>query len=174
MTIKKGSTVEFFNSIYQKMINDEELLRLLNYSPMGYDAKGNYNPDPLDESLPTLLDKESEEYWKMVDEKVILGEKTSDLLEQKVCRIYIYEGRRRPIFESYLVASQEVYVDVFIHESFDRDLRITRISDRINELIALENIAGFGRLEYKAGNPREAPTHYRRYLHQYSMTVSKK
>lgn len=174
MTIKKGITVEFFNAIYQKLITDEELLRLLNYSPTGYDSENNYNPDPLDESLPNLFDKESEEYWKMIEERIVLGEKTSELLEQKLCKIYIYEGRRRPVFESYLMATQEVNIDVFIHESFDRDLRISRISDRINELIALELIAGIGKLEYKAGNPREAPTHYRRYLHQYSMTVSKK
>ncbi|MFJ7982434.1 hypothetical protein ACIQ1D_19410 [Lysinibacillus xylanilyticus] len=172
--IKEGSTVSFFNAIYQKLIADEELLRLLTYLPNGFDVKGNYHPDPLDESLANLVDKENEEYWKLVDERIVLGEKTSDLLESQLCKVYIYEGRRRPVFENYLVATQEIYVDIFIHESFDRDLRISRISDRINELICLEHIAGIGRLEYKAGNPREAPTHYRRYLHQYTMNVSKK
>lgn len=174
MTIKQGSTVGFFNAIYKKLIADEELMRLLNYSPTGFDAEGNFIPDPLDESLPNLVSRESEDYWKLVEKVLALGEKTSDLLEEKLCKIYIYEGRRRPVFESHLIATQIVNIDVFIHESFDRDLRISRISDRINELIVLENIAGFGKLEYHAGDPREAPTHYRRYLHQYKMNVSKK
>ena len=173
--IKKGSTPTFFRAIYQTLIADEELMRLLTYLPRGYDKNGNYNEfDPLDERLPNIVDSESEEYWKLVDERILLGEKTSDLLESKLCRIYIYEGRRRPVFKSYLVARQEVNIDIFIHESYDKDLRITRISDRINELVALEHIAGFGKFEYVAGNPREAPTHYRRFLHQYTMTVSKK
>lgn len=172
--IKQGSTVEFFTNIYQRLITDEEIIRLLKYSPMGYDSQGNYHPDPLDETLPNLVDTESEDYWKLVDERIVLGEKTSELLESKLCKIYIYEGRRRPIFGNYLVATQEVNIDIFIHETFDRDLRISRLSDRINKLIALERIAGFGKLEYKAGNPREAPTHYRRFLHQYTMTVGKK
>ena len=172
--IRQGSLVSFFRAIYQKLINDEELLRLLYYLPNGYDTLGNYHPDPLDPLLPSLLDIESDDYWRMVDERVILGEKTSDLLETKICRLYIYEGRRRPVFESDSLATQEVYIDVFIHESFDKDLRISRITDRINELICLENIAGYGKLDYHAGNPREAPTHYRRYLHQYKMNVSRK
>ena len=168
--IKQGSTVEFFTNIYQRLIGDEELMRLLKYSP----KSGSNLFDPLDPKLPNLVDATSDSYWELVDERVVLGEKTSDLLESKICKLYMYEGRRRPVFENYLVATQEVYVDIFIHESFDRDLRISRISDRINELIALERIAGIGRLEYKAGNPREAPTHYRRFLHQYTMTVGKK
>ena len=172
--ITQSSTVEFFSNIYQILITDEELMRLLKYEPKGYDTQENYHPDPLDPELPNLVNIERDDYWKLVDERVVLGEKTSDLIENKLCKIYIYEGRRRPVIESYLVAQQEVNIDIFIHESFDRDLRISRISDRINELIALERIAGFGKLEYKAGNPREAPTHYRRFLHQYTMNVSKK
>lgn len=175
MTIKQGSTPSFFRTIYQTLIADEELLRLLTYIPQGYDTNGNYNElDPLDVSLPNLVDTESEDYWRLVDERIVLGEKTSDLLESKLCKIYIYEGRRRPVFQSYLVAKQEINIDIFVHESFDRDLRITRIADRINELIALEHLVGFGMLDYVSGNPREAPTHYRRFLHQYTMTVSKK
>lgn len=170
---KEGSTLSFFRAIYQVLIADEELMRLLNYLPQGY-FNNEYHVDPLDDSLPNLVDVDSDDYWQMVDERIILGEKTSDLLESQLCRIYIYEGRRRPVFESHVVATQEVNIDIFIHESFDRDLRITRITDRINELIALERIAGFGKLEYTAGNPREAPTHYRRFLHQFKMSVSKK
>lgn len=172
--IKESLTVEFFTNIYKKIIEDEGIMRLLLYAPKGYDNAGNYSPDPLDDTLPNIVDVDSEDYWKLVDERVILGEKTSSLLESKLCKIYIYEGRRRAVFDNYLVATQEVNIDIFIHESFDRDLRLTRLSDRVHELIALERIAGFGKLEYKAGNPREAPTHYRRYLHQFTMNVSKK
>lgn len=179
--IKKGSTVEFFNNIYQKLINDEELLRLLTYLPNGYDSEGNFNLDPLDESLPTLVpnfetatDEEIEAYWSLVNERVVLGEKTSDLESKSICRIYISEGRRRPVYNDYLMATQEVSIAIYIHETFDKDMRISRISDRIYELIALENIAGFGKLEYQAGNPFEAPRHYRMYEHLFLMNVNKK
>lgn len=173
MIIKQGSTLSFFNNIYQVLVQDEELMRLLYYLPRGYDSNSVFHEDPLDIGLPNLVD-DSEEYWNLVNERIVLGEKTSELLEDSLCRIYIYEGRRRPVFGNYAHASQEVNVDVFVHESYDKDLRITRIGDRLNDLLALERIAGYGALEYKAGNPREAPTHYRRYLHQYTMNVGKK
>lgn len=172
--IKQGSTTSFFNLIYQELIKDEELLRLLVYLPQGYDALNKYHVDPLDESLPNLVDFDSDDYWALTEERIVLGEKTSDLLEQKICRIYIYEGRRRPVFGNYAHATQEVNIDVYVHEEYDKDLRISRIGDRLNDLLALERIAGYGKLEYKAGNPREAPTHYRRFLHQYIMNVGKK
>lgn len=181
MIVKKGSTVEFFNNIYQKLIKDEELLRLLTYLPRGYDDEGNYNPDPLDDSLDNLVpdlktatDEEVQEYWRLVDERIVLGEKTSDLESKKICRIYISEGRRRPVFNDYLMATQEVAITIYINEDYDKDIRMSRISDRINELIALERIAGFGMLEYQAGNPLVAPKHYRAYEHLFRMSVTKK
>ena len=173
MIIKQGSTLSFFNNIYQELIKDEELLRLLAYLPRGYDESKVFHEDPLDPSLPNLVD-DSEKYWDLAEERIVLGEKTSDLLEDGLCRIYIYEGRRRPVFGNYAHATQEVNIDVYVHESYDKDFRLTRISDRLNDLLVLERVAGYGKLEYKAGNPREAPTHYRRYLHQYVMNVGKK
>ena len=172
-TMDKGSTLDFFARIYRRMYEDEELMRLLTYDPMGY-RDGKYYKDPLDGTLPNIVDQDSDTYWELVDERVVLGEKSSDLETKAICRVYVYEGRIREVFGNYHFLTQEVNVDIFIHEKFDKDLRLSRIKDRVAELIALERLAGYNRLDYKAGNPREAPTHYRRFLHQYEMLVKKK
>lgn len=172
MTIaRKSKSLAIYKKISDIFINDEQLMRLLVYKPEDENSK-RYIPDPLDPSLENIIG--SEDYWDYVDDRVVLGEKTSDLVEKDICRIYIYEGRRRPVFDSYIVANQEFCVDVFIHETYDKDMRISRINDRINELISIQRVVGMGKVEYKAGNPREAPTHYRRYLNLFSTLVGKK
>lgn len=171
--VKKGSTTEFITAIYKTLIQDEELMRLLYYLPNGYDDNGNYNEDPLNDILPNLVDN-SDKYWEIVDERIRLGEKTSDLETKAICRIYISEGRRRSVYNNYHVATQEIAISIFVHESYDKDLRISRITDRLNELLALERLAGFGKIEYERGNPYQAPTHYRNYVNFYLLTVKKK
>lgn len=173
--IKSGSLTEIMNNIYSALIGDEELLRLLTYPPEGYDSKNNYHYDPLDyDMLPSLVDTENDDYWDLVDDKIKVGEKTSDLEGKALCRIYIYEGRRRPVFGNFLVASQEVNINIFIHEDYEKDRRIAAISDRLNELLVLTRKAGLGEIEYVSGNPRSAPTHYRAYYHAFKVNTLKK
>lgn len=170
---RKSKSLDIYTSISDILIRDEQLMRLLVYKPEDENSE-RYIPDPLDPSLENIVNLEDDRYWEYAEDRVVLGEKTSDLIEKDICRIYIYEGRRRPVFNSFIVANQEICIDVFVHESYDKDMRISRISDRVNELIALEKVAGIGKVDYKAGNPREAPTHYRRYLHLYNTLVGKK
>lgn len=169
MAIKQGSMREVVNSIYQILINDEELLRLLYYYPRSAD-----HLDPLDESLGNIKDRE--DYWDIVDDRIMLAEKDSDLVEKDICRLYITQGRRRAVFGNYLLATQEIMISVYTHENYEYDMRSAWISDRINELIALEDIAGTlgTKLEYVAGNPFSAPIKYKRYNNVYEYTTSKK
>ncbi|MFS0643677.1 hypothetical protein [Siminovitchia sp. 179-K 8D1 HS] len=169
MALKPGSMREAINNIYQKLIKNETLLRLLYYPPMS--AR---NPDPLSDQLSNLVNPESEEYWNLVDDRIMLAEKTSDLEDRPLCRLYVYAGRRRPVFNNYQLATQEVIINVFTHEYFEKDMRSVWISDVLNEILTLKRISGFGQLEYAGGNPLVAPAGYKQYQHIYRYSDSKK
>lgn len=167
MAIENGSTRADLNGVYQVLINDEILLRLLNNRPK--DAK---RLDPLSEELPDIIG--SDEYWDIVDDCIILSEKNSDITLQPKCRIYISLGRRRPVFANHFLVTQEIQISVYMHENFESDMRDMRLLDRINELIVMKEISGLTRLDYMAGNPRVAPPQYRRYDHIYGYVTGKK
>lgn len=168
--LKQGSMRQFFNNIYERLIKDEELMRLLYYKPQDY-RLGRLHP--LDKALPDLVTDEPE-YWDIVDSHVIRGTKTTDIQEVRICRIYLYAGRRRPRFGNRLVADQEVTIDVLVHEDFNKDDRLNWIPDRIHELLVHERLAGYGQIDLVAGNPRQAPTGYSKYELLYKFTDNKK
>lgn len=163
-----GSTRRDIDGIFQRLIKDEQLLRLLNYLPEEVT-----NIDPLDESLPDLVDEDSEDYWTLVESRIRLTEKTSDLITKPKCIIYIGLGRRRPVFGNHILVTQEILVNVYVHENFETDLRHSRILDRINDLIVMRELAGVTRLDYIAGNPRVSPPQYTKYEHIYGYVTSK-
>ena len=169
MAIKQGSMREVVSNIYQLLINDEQLLRLLWYKPQQLDGI-----DPLDPSLLNV--KDMADYWDIVNNRIMLAEKENDLLECPICRLYISAGRRRPVFNNYLLATQEIVISMYVHEDYEMDMRSAWISDRINELIALEYVEGAmnQRMEFVAGNARVAPIQYRRYDLIFEYTASKK
>jgi hypothetical protein len=168
MAIEQGSMRQVINNIYQILIKDEELMRLLYYFP-----KNANNLDPLDVGLPNIIN--SDEYWDIVDERIMLAEKTTDLELKPLCRLYISQGRRRPVFNNYLLTTQEIMISVYTHEDYEKDMRNAWISDRINELLALEYIAGsIGKFDYFGGNPRVANTGYKRFDHVYEYATKKK
>jgi len=169
VAIKQGSMRQVINNINQILINDEELLRLLYYSPR--DAT---HLDPLDETLPNVKDFET--YWDVVDDRIMLAEKDSDLSTKAICRIYISAGRRRPVFDNYYLVTQEVMISVYTHETYEKDMRSAWISDRVSELLALEYIEGTlsHKMEYVGGNPRVAPVQYKKYEHIYEYVTKKK
>lgn len=169
MAIKQGSMRQVVNNIYQILINDSELLRLLYYYP-----KDATNLDPLDAELEEIKDRE--DYFDIVDDRIILAEKDTDLVSKAICRIYITQGRRRPVFNNYLLATQEVMISVYTHEKYEVDMRNAWISDRISELIALEYIEGTltSKLEYAGGNPRVTVKGYKKFDHVFEYTTNKK
>lgn len=170
MSIKKGSVRDAYNSIYTAFREDEELMRLLYYPP-----KDSKNLDPLDKRLPNITEMELGDYWDIVEERIRLAEKTSDLEDKPLCRIYISLGRRRPIFGNYMLVTQEVLVSVYTHEMFEKDSRNEWILDRINELLVSEKLQGMiGKVEYAGGDPYVAPAQYKNYRHRYRYTDSKK
>src|SRR5690606_6578778 len=116
------------NSVLRK---DETLLRLLFYPPK--DVR-NYTPDPLDEVLPNILDLNPLELKELRDKRIQVTPRSDDLVKEPICRIYLYAGRRKPV-DGYYHAKQQVVIDILCHEIFEFDLRSSRISDHICDLL---------------------------------------
>lgn len=140
--------------------NDETLLRLLHYPPTNY----NDIADPLDNSLNNIMDIDDD--WTIRDKVIMLAPKSDDLEDEPICRVYLYAGRRTPT-KNYLVANQEIIVDILCHSNYEKDLRSMRISDRINELLFDERITGMGKVDYVGGGQISAPSNYVGYSHRY-------
>lgn len=168
--LRKGSMRQVINTVYTKLRNDEELMRALHYPPKDNKLK---QLDPLDPTLPNLID--SKEYWNIVNNTIRTASKSSNIEENAMCRIYIYPGRRRPIFGNYMKATQEIVIDVLVHDKFTSDMRLEWINDRVNELLSLELVSGvYGKLDYVAGNNRVAPIGYSLYEHIFEYLTEKK
>lgn len=174
-SVQKGSQREVISEIFKKLADDDILLRLLYYLPEDYednDEELHIHP-PLSDLNPPI--KDTPLHTPVVEESIRTSTKSTDIEEKAICRLYIYAGRRRAVFNNYLLATQEIVIDIFVHESFDKDMRLSWISDRINELIALECVKGsIGKLDYVAGNSRMAPIGYSKYENIYEYTTDKK
>lgn len=164
-------------SIREKLWNDETLMRLLYYPVKSIP---NNIPDPLDrpssDNIIVPNDSTIEKItkmWNIRDDSIYSTSKSSDLEESTKCRIYLYAGNREPS-NNYLIADQEVVLDIMCHHNFEKDLRSTRISDRINELLVHERIAGMGKADYVTGHQIKAPLEYVGYRHVFTFGSFKK
>lgn len=194
--LENGSTRQVVNEIKTILRSDETMMRLLTKLP----KDNEYNrPDPLDLNLDCVVtepstkytkprnckvytydckslysETEKVEYWKLVDEHIFTKTKSTKIEELILCRIYIYTGRRRPVFASDFLTHQELVVSVFVHDEYANDGRMERINERLYSLLALRRIDGtIGTLNYKAGNPRHAPIGYQHFEHAFIYTTKK-
>ena len=151
---------------------DEELLRLLYYSPANL-AKG--TPDPLDSSLPNIMDMAEQDQWDIRNGRIGFSAKTNDITpDNPVCRLYVYAGRRRSD-GNYLMADQELVIDIFVHNDFENgDLRSSRVLDRLNQLLVLNRITGIGIMNYNNSTPIGSPAEYVGYRHIFTFSEFKK
>lgn len=133
-----------FSDILNVLNSDEELLRLLYYHPANLATN---TPDPLDNSLPNMLSMDEETLWKIIDERIKLTDKSDDLIDKPICRLFVYPGRRNG--NEYIFADQQVIIDILCHYDFENgDWRSTRIADRLNELFVNQKITGIGKFKY--------------------------
>lgn len=137
-----------FTDIINVLNFDETLLRLLYYPPADLVKS---TPDPLDSSLANILDIDTD--WKIRNNNIMFTPKIDDLVVDKpICRLLVYLGRRTPYTNNFLIAQQQLYIDVLCHHSFENgDLRSSRINDRLNELFVGEKITGIGKFDYVSG-----------------------
>jgi hypothetical protein len=156
------------NDIVKTLYNDETLLRLLYYPPSNFSTI----KDPLDDSLPNILD--TDEDWSIRDERIIPRYKSMDLENNELCRINVYAGNRTSTNHNYQMANQDIIIDVFTHDFFERDIRSLRISDRLNEILIHTRTTGVTKIRYEEGRRIEAPNQYSGYRHFYSFESAKK
>lgn len=161
--LRNGTLFHFMTNIEKILIEDEQLLRLLTYKPRGYDEKKKAPiPDPLDPSLPNLVNG-SKEYWALVKDRIRKGDKRTDITDNSKCIIYLQEGRERSKFNNAFLVEQEIILSILVHEDYEDDWRMSRIRDRVFELIIHQKgMAGFGKFESVGSDPRDAPKGFRR------------
>src|SRR5690625_1227435 len=159
----KVSMRQSIRDIYQTFLNDEELLRLLYYPP---ENLAENRPNPLDESLPNILDMDLDKLWSIRDDTILLTSKTDDLDVEPKCRLLFYAGRRTPT-HNYLVADQTIVCDILCHFDYERDQRSRWISGRVNELIVRSRVTGRGEVDYVRGEPISDAKKYIRERHTY-------
>jgi hypothetical protein len=150
---------------------DETLMRLLYYPALNLTNK---TPDPLDSSLPNITETDTDYIIRY--SRIMKVPKNDDLIQDTpICRMCIYAGRRTPDNGNYAMSIQEVNIDIFVHDSFEEgDLRLARISDRLNELFVSKKVTGIGKMEYKSGNPFGSPSGYVAFHHVFTITEFKK
>lgn len=149
--------------------HDEELLRLLHYLPKSI---VNGIKDPLDKSLQNVLD--ADEDWSIRDNVIVPKYKSSDLEGIAICRINVYAGNREPTSHNYQLADQDLIIDVFTHDSYEKDYRSLWISDRLNQLLIDTRNTGVTKIKYGAGRRIDAPSEYSAYRHFYSFESAKR
>ena len=144
------------HDLYMQIINNEEILRLL-----AYQSK-NFNDSPLDSSKPNILDMPVNSKFNLIDKHVLMTAKTSDItVNEKICRLCIYSGRRRPT-HNYALAEQDIVFDVYVHFDIDIvDMRLTWICDTINDFVHASKFTGVSGVHFLFGEPiHNAPDGY--------------
>lgn len=151
--------------------NDETLLRLLFYKPKSIVDN---IPDPLSPSRSNILEKDEEELWQIRDEHIFPMYKDSDLKDIETCRIHVYAGNRVPTNHNYTLAEQDFVIDIFSHESYEKDYRLLWVTDRLNELLFNKRITGITKIKYDSGRILQSPSSYSAYRHVYTFESGSK
>lgn len=132
--------------IYNSIINNEEILRLLIYNPI------NYFDNPLSPEKANILDLPIDDRFKLYDKHILRTPKADDLTQDKASRLCIYPAKRRST-GNYEVADQDIIFDIFVHFDIDHiDLRLSWLCDTINNFIYGSRITGMGTIRFYDGN----------------------
>lgn len=137
------------SQIYQVILEDEKLLRLLHYVPK------NQNDDPLSPDKPNITELPPVEKFKIINEIVYFTDKKLELdLDPNFSRLNFYLGNRKP-YKAYSkatgrlgnnprLARQDVIFDIHTTTNINMiDMRLYSIIDRINNLIYGKDIQTF-------------------------------
>lgn len=131
--------------IFKVVANDEELLRLLYYAD-----------NPLSADKTNV--KDLPDFYEIRNKLIIRAPKTNDIVNEKICRICMYFGNGSNTSNE-RVDNQDIVFDIYTHiDTYEvNEARSLMIIDKINELIALRNITGFGKMRtsrrFIIGNP---------------------
>lgn len=153
---------------YMVLIQDETLKRLLWYPP---EDILNDVPKPLSPTLPNISDNEKLN-WKVIDDRILRGSKSDDLVDDEKCRLYLYLGDVTPTSHSVFI-KQEICIDVLWHEIYENDLRFDSITQKLKSLLVGKHITGIGKMEYYDGMPIGTPKNYSGYRHIFQVGSTK-
>ncbi|MFF3149203.1 hypothetical protein ACFVRU_47740 [Streptomyces sp. NPDC057927] len=150
--------------MYNYLQNDKELLRLLYYKPK------NQLDDPLDSTKKEVLELENS--YKILESILVPSDKKYNLdTERNICRICFYDGSRIPQsfrglngtrLNNNQVSHQEFIFDVYVHLDVDTvDFRMAWICDRLNAILANEDIIGESEMWFTGSTPiKDTPDGY--------------
>lgn len=129
--------------------SDSDLWKLLYY------RSSSLSDDPLNK--PDVLSLPPEERKKIMDLRLKHSPTTDDMAlddnKNGICRLIFFPKKRKPQNQNYFVANQDIVIEIYVHKSFnDIDLRLSRITDRINKLFSNERITGLGKVEFVDGD----------------------
>lgn len=138
----------------QNVLVDEELLRLLYYTPK------NILDNPLDEIKPNILTKPDKEKWEIINDCIVSALKTDDFKTDPKSRLIFYPANGYG-GNNYLFSNQQYHFDIFTHFTIENaDKRLEWICDRINDLLFDKLIAGIGKVKFIQRHPVNAPSDY--------------
>ena len=160
---KQRSVKNVLLNIYEILRKDETLMRLLYYPPKG---SGNLK-SPLDPTLPNLVDENSDVYWDLVDERILLQPKLNDIELKPLARIYVVQGNSRKDLVNLTLTIQEIDVHIYTHDLYEKDLRNADIHDRVSDLLLGRDFGFVGKLMYEDGRPVPSPKEYTAVKHSY-------
>jgi hypothetical protein len=101
-----------------------------------------------------------EQKAEIINKRIMKSAKYKDLENDKICRLYVYAGRRNPN-GNYLTADQELTIDILCHSDFENgDLRSLRLSDRLNEMFCQSRLVGIGQMDFVGARQINAPYEY--------------
>lgn len=165
--------INMLNDIYDIIVSDEYLLRLLYHPPLSPKLETPLIPeDNLTTPPPSLNeapDPKYREMWEIIDKHILKTSKSDDLEKNKLCRVYVYLGRQKPAQRHRFIKSQEIVFDVFCHSSYEDDLRLEKILSRIDDLISGTRVTGLGKLALSDGHGFTAPQEYVAYRAIYEL-----
>lgn len=171
MTLERRTNgrADVSNKIINILKNDEHMLRLLKYDYL--DSFEEFQ-DVLSPSLPNIVG--SSNHHRIASEHIVNTVKEDDIKSIKTCMIFIHLGKRRPVFSNYMLAKQEILIDILVHNDFqENDFRMDDICDRLDYLLVHERIT-MGKMEISTPIPMEAPKEYYRFQMKYTYWTSKK
>lgn len=126
--------------IYEVLSNDETLLRLLYY------PSEHLFDDPLSNDKENILERSDR--LEIIEDVIKFTPNTDGFDGNKKCRICFYAGKRQIDGRNKFSKNQEYIFDILVHRSFhEKDLRMYKIADRINELLLTREYSSFGEVQ---------------------------
>jgi len=159
---------KYYDDIFNELIKDEELLRLLYYKPV------KRSDSPLDGRKPDIKSLPIDDFWAIIDDRIVSAPKFDDIEktpDEPKCRLLFYLGYGKT-GNNHLFSRQEIIFDIFVHFDFENmDRRLSLICDRLHKILSFKSLTGVGKMNPISRKPIPAPNKYMGYSLVYQITT---